>query len=440
MIKLKIGTNYLVTTSNNSLESLKNTMAYMMGCFKGEGNVVLSTRCVGSDNSIYEYAKFLKDNNIKKIFLVHELDILKLKQRNNNLTATGIINDNKWFICHTIQELRNVIPDIEVKVINLNAYFKAPEFLLALNLWNELLLDKDSILSAFPLLDRYKQISTRVKQIPEEIKIFANDIERLKKKKDICDRVSSLESLKYLHLIDEASTIGTTLNLTIKELPINPSEPLGKVFDRNTFDRNPYLYKVAKYIYSGCHFGMPKTKIKIDSDFKPVFLETVDHTFDKMLKANNWSTIGYPHFGVNHFCGGEFNDTIAHAKEYGLEYYFLCLKQYLTTANMRDTAGYRVWWYPIYNEQNELVYCAGVDIAIEEDLKRDPDLYAEWSNKTWDEKVKICSHIDWNSRYICRYREGVDYYSNRGGKDTFLELLQEREPEEYKKIMERSAQ
>ena len=271
------------------------------------------------------------------------------------------------------------------------------------------------------------------------MKIFANDIERLKKKKDICDRVSSLESLNYLHLIDEASGVGTTLNLTIKELPIYPSEPLGKVFSKETFKRNPYLYKAAKYIYSGCHFGMPKTKIKIGSDFKPVFLETVDHTFDKMFKYYNWSTIGYPHFGVGHFCGGEFNDTIAHAKEYGLEYYFLCLKQYLTTANMRDTAGYRVWWYPIYNEQNELVYCAGVDIAIEEDLKQSPDLYAEWSNKTWDEKVKICQHLNWGTSPIRQYQE-VDYYSNRGSEDAFLALLQEKEPEEYKKIMERSAQ
>lgn len=438
MIKLKIGNNYLITSSNNSLEGLKTTMAYMMGCFKGSGNVVLSTECIGVDETIYEYARFIRDNNIKKIFLVHKIDVLYIKRKNRQ-EARNLINDSKWFIKHIIQELRNVIPDIEVKVVNLNAYFKAPEYLLALQLWNELLLDKDSILSVFPLLDRYKQISTRVKQIPEEMKIFANDIERLKKKKDICDRVSSLESLKYLQLIDEASGVGTTLNLTIKELPIYPSEPLGKVFSKETFKRNPYLYKVAKYIYSGCHFGMPKTKIKIGSDFKPVFLETVDHTFDKMFKYYNWSTIGYPHFGVGHFCGGEFNDTIAHAKEYGLEYYFLCLKQYLTTANMRDTAGYRVWWYPIYNEQNELVYCAGVDIAIEEDLKQSPDLYAEWSNKTWDEKVKICQHLNWGTSPIRQYQE-VDYYSNRGSEDAFLALLQEKEPEEYKKIMERSAQ
>ena len=88
--------------------------------------------------------------------------------------------------------------------------------------------------------------------------------------------------------------------------------------------------------------------------------------------------------------------------------------------------------------QNELVYCAGVDIAIEEDLKQSPDLYAEWSNKTWDEKVKICQHLNWGTSPIRQYQE-VDYYSNRGPEDSFLALLQEKEPEEYKKIMERSA-
>ena len=54
MIKLKIGNNYLITSSNNSLEGLKTTMAYMMGCFKGSGNVVISTECIGVDETIYE--------------------------------------------------------------------------------------------------------------------------------------------------------------------------------------------------------------------------------------------------------------------------------------------------------------------------------------------------------------------------------------------------
>ena len=75
MIKLKIGNNYLITSSNNSLESLKTTMAYMMGCFKGSGNIVLSTECIGADETIYEYARFIRDKNIKKIFLVHKIDV-----------------------------------------------------------------------------------------------------------------------------------------------------------------------------------------------------------------------------------------------------------------------------------------------------------------------------------------------------------------------------
>ena len=87
----------------------------------------------------------------------------------------------------------------------------------------------------------------------------------------------------------------------------------------------------------------------------------MDHQWDDMMKRNNWSTIGYT-FGQNHLCGGEFNDVMAHTAEHGLEYFFMCFKQYITTANMRDYAGRKVWWYPIYDKDGKMMYCAALDI------------------------------------------------------------------------------
>ena len=146
---------------------------------------------------------------------------------------------------------------------------------------------------------------------------------------------------------------GSGLRLTIKPLAITPSEPLGEVFEACYFRSNPYLYKAASYIYQGCHFGMPATEIEIDTTFRLRFIKTLDHRFDKMFSSHNWSKIGYPHFGDGGFCAGEFNDTMAHAREYELGYFFISLKQYLGTANMRDLAGVKVFWYPIYNNDNE---------------------------------------------------------------------------------------
>ena len=51
---------------------------------------------------------------------------------------------------------------------------------------------------------------------------------------------------------------------------------------------------------------------------------------------------------------------------------------------MRDLAGVKIFWYPIYNDQNELVYCAGLDIAIEEYIKHNnPTLYKELEDMTY---------------------------------------------------------
>jgi hypothetical protein len=106
---------------------------------------------------------------------------------------------------------------------------------------------------------------------------------------------------------------------------------------------------------------------------------------------------------------------------------------------MKDTAGFRVWWYPIYNDAGEMIYCAGYDIAIEEFIKRiDRNIYAEVTAlPTWEEKITYLhqkrlsfnegSILDWGCRNLSYYHDHKD--------DSFLQLCKETEPEIYAEIM-----
>ena len=435
MLRLKVGKNYLLLNYSTADKFLfDKAIPYMMGCFQGT-NALASCLSAGAFNAD-EICKNMDALKTNKLYMLRYVDILELKKNETKLGYNDILEYERSMIKKEISLIKNIKPLAEIKIININAYASTPAFNVATILYNKLKDDPNSILSVLPRLQTYKTMSQRFAAIPNEIKIIDNDIKRMSKEVTVCDRVDTLESLKYLQLIDSAKMHGSGLRLTIKPLTITPSEPLGEVFDACYFRSNPYLYKAASYIYQGCHFGMPATEIEIDTTFRLRFIQTLDHRFDKMFARHNWSKIGYPHFGDGGFCAGEFNDTMAHAREYGLGYFFISLKQYLGTANMRDLAGVKVFWYPIYNDQGEMVYCAGLDAAIEEYVKNyNPTRYEELKTMTWEQKAENMKDFSYDRSEIMRFGAGNLSYSYHG-EDSFLKVCQEQDIDLYNKIME----
>lgn len=435
MLRLKIGKNYLLLKYQGSDKTnIDKAIPYMMGCFEG-ANLLASCLSYNSFNA-NEVCKNMDALRTNKLYILHYVDVLGMKQSKDNNYLREVIMNEKEILREQIKTIKAIKPLAEIKVININAFASSPAYRTAASLYNKLKSDNTSILSVLSRLETYKTMNERFKALPGEIKIIDNDLKRLEKTVKVCDRVDTLESLKYLQLIDTAKLVGSKLKLTLKPLTITPSEPLGEVFDEGYFRENPFLFKAASYIYQGCHFGMPGTEIEIDTSFRLKFIQTIDHTFDNMFRRHNWSGIGYPHFGTNGFCAGEFNDTMAHGREYGLGYYFISLKQYLGTANMRDIAGIKIFWYPIYNDQGELVYCAGLDAAIEKYIKdNNPGLYEELKNMTWEQKAARLVDFNYDKSNVLRYGAGNLSY-NYHGPDAFLKACKDLDIDLYNKIME----
>lgn len=433
MIKLKIGDNYLIT--DNKDVKKRDFIIYTMTCFNKQNQVLLGLDLeyhnlkpkMRRDYQHYDYIQFLKAERIKDIWI-----LTALPSREPTDVAMYKMSLNAF-----LERLKIEIPDIQYKVIKFNDKNLTKEFNLGGKVYDALEQDDKNILHYIDKLDEYKQFANRYKAIPAELKVVNESIKQLSKEKKITDRKTTLQDLEYLHLIDDASLEGDSLILTIKPLPIYTSEPMGKFIPAEDFRKNKYLYEAAKHIYMGGHFGMVGTKIRVNSQFKPEFIETLDHSYDDMFEVNNWSNIGYLHFGRGHLCGGEFNDVIAHTAEHGLEYYFMCLKQYITTANIRDYAGRKVWWYPIYNDKNELVYCAGLDILrdwcigegignAEQLLNMSIPEFLEWKRQHND--LRLFARL--STRYTS---SSIGNYS--GKEDTFLQVCQEKDPEIYDMIM-----
>ena len=436
MIRLKVGDNYLVCNEKETYISYPIT--FLMSCFNKHNSTAIAVvfdgkRFMTSQTFIKEATdalKMLKESSIpKEVYLLYiKIDVKPTKR-------SYFVSPIPFYI--------NVLREegIQVKVIDLNHIINKREFKIGLDVYNTLSRDKNSLLYHLPQLGDYKKISARQKNILPELKVVENNIKNLSKEKKTFDRKITLKDLEYLHLIDDVKLLNTgSIQVDIKPLFLFPSEKLGQCISRMCFEENPYLFKAASYISQGYNFCIVGTRININTKFTPDFIETHNHDFDDMFKINNWSTIGYLHFGKGHLCGGEFNDVIAHTAEHGLEYYFLCLKQYITTANIRDYAGYRIWWYPIYDKDWNLVYCAGLDhlrnVLIRETSNE--NLKEELSN------MSIQEFLDWKKLhdisfgdYNFQYRSTNINFCNNTGKDNFLEVCKAKDIDLYNRIMER---
>lgn len=439
MIKLKIGDNYLITTNQD--KSMKDFVIYTMSCFEGHNKVLLGFDFSGDECSYDNYIKAIKTDRVTELYILINTSVpqdLSYEMKSEWIT----------YISHKLKDFRlrllADVPQVNFMIIDMRNGMKKREYKIAKMIYEALQLDNKNILSHIDKLDEYKLFANRFKAIPEELKVIDSNIKAMTKEHKICDRKICVKDLEYLNLIDNVKLEGSNLVLDIKPLPIYPSEPFGRCIAKRSFVNNKYLAKATEYLYKGYHFGMVGTRVLIHPDFRPEFIETRDHRFDDMFARHNWSTIGYLHFGLGHLCGGEFNDVMAHTAEHGLEYYFMCFKQYITTANMRDIAGVKVWWYPIFDDNGKIIYCAGLDILRDAIIRMGipKDEEEKILNMSWEDFIK------WKERHDIVFRrmdlgfapDGFDSYQpGKDGEDSFLAYCREYNPSLYEELTKEGA-
>ncbi len=391
MIRLKVGENYMWVSAED--QNHKDFISYMMGGFRGSGKVTFALDI----ESIINYHR-------RAGFISMERDVVcrVIDKALDNLTK---VTDKSFYILlkipikskdrftslaqEIIAKFKQTSPDVKIKVITINPHLRTGMHEFCINLLGSLKEDGRSIYSHIDCLEDYKRFSARMKTIPQELKVIDANMKSLAKQSEGVKSQLSIKELESLDFIENADFNGTDLILDIKPINIYPSGPLGTFFNVRDFERNSYLAKACEEIYKGGHFRAPASIVKINSNFMPTFVETVDSRFDDLMRCTNWSSVGYPHFGKGHFCGGEFNSVIEGAIRGGLYYYFTAFKMYLGTANIGDYAGYRVVWYPIYNDEGEMVYCGWLDrirdLAKEGRLTNDPNTKEMVINCSWEE-------------------------------------------------------
>ncbi len=428
MLRLKVGKNTLLTLDESKLSNSNtiNSVAFMSAFLKGS-NVF----CLDVSSFIDGYKnRSIVEKELKEIVKMGILDITFLVDLENVQNRSDILF-RKAGISYIDRTLKKENELIKIKVITINKYKKSLVFLTAREMIKNLELDERWLASKLEKIPSYKEATKRSASINEEIQVIDKEIKKIqdKKNQDTINKVS-FNRLKKMKLFSDVQIASNgNLSLTINPMHIIPSEPLGRMFRMKDIEENKYLYNAIKYNYLGYKFLAPSTIIEIDKSFSPKVVEVVDKRFINLLEEIGWGGPGYCHFGLRAKCLGEFSSAVSGARDYGIEYYLLSLKQYITTANVNDSAGCRVWAWPLVDENNNIVYSALLD-----NVKH---YYTDMSDKSYDEILdfmvkenSICASI-----YSGLSPATISYC--RQGQDNFLILCEKREPEIYNILKEK---
>ena len=160
MLRLKIGQNFLLTEYHRDLQPiLDKIIPYMMGCFKGAGKV--ATIPENCDEAAV--VKALREIRVNELYILQSIDYLKL---NSRLERMDMIASTSHGLRKIIMRLKELEPTLNIKVINVNAYYKTGGYLISRDLYNILLHEPDNILSALPRLEMHKAMTKRLAAIP----------------------------------------------------------------------------------------------------------------------------------------------------------------------------------------------------------------------------------------------------------------------------------
>jgi hypothetical protein len=444
MIKLKVGKNYLITNNDRpaNISGILYPITFMSSFLEGENKTCIDLVTAETMNDIVMLSKYAIQLNMLDVTVLTHLDMNVIRSRHMN----GQLENFQYVVRDFIKRLREGNPLINVKVIMINKYQKNPLFTTTYNMLASLAQDKRFLLYYLQDLPIYKDFVTRNQEIPKEMEVIDNEIKKLtNKREEVCGESIDMRRINKLKLIKDVKVNEMDeLQLNIHPLYITPAHQLGKCWSQEAIADVKYLYETIKHYYLGYKFRMCETVITINRTFNVKVIKVVDPRYELLLSGTGWAGPGYCHIGYNSHCYGEFNDVIARAKELGLEYYFIGLKQYLTTANVLDSAGDNIWAWPLVDENDNIVYSALLDRARDYLLSNSNPGDLSPTDKemlramTFNELFDYIQKRGWKASNLRGNYNGPDTmsYSSRS-TDGFLAICKKREPEIYDKIMER---
>lgn len=241
--------------------------------------------------------------------------------------------------------------------------------------------------------------------------------------------IKNMHWIQSLRLKEEGSLLLRTKDMACLHVPnISNYIRIGDI------ERHDILYKIMKYQFLGKYFIVLSNDYVIPANYNIVgeenrkIIEETDREIKNLIRSKTYFRGTACHIGDGQICSGEFSSSISMAHKTGLDLFLMNFEAYLRSINIGDAAGRRYHYLPMGNEKGEIEMWPAFDYQIKKVMKTSLK-GLERSKKGYTEMAKKL-----DSSY---FNFGLDYStsSSIGSEENGLDLIKQREPDVYEKIM-----
>ena len=423
MIKLPNGVYFAGWYQDMEITFMKmvNSFAFSLYGVRSKKNTIVIANEMSYRPKIEELVKFLKEKNL------------------TNFDRIIILSEIQQTGSH---RLRKIFQEFSKKVIFINPDRWTEENLTSAEIHNFadcLTTIKET--PFFPLghikiRKALKEEENRLQSLMEKQKRIEQKIEGLEKPiKETEVKIKTIQNMKW---IDSIRKTGKNLILKTKQMACLYVPNIARCCDVSIFEKNDLYYRIMKYQLLGKYFIIFPDYYRI-SDELNISGEYLDNrpklTASEKVVSNRTYFQGMAcHIGNGRACVGEMGSGVVAGQKEGIDFLLMSFEAYLRSINLQDSAGLRCYCLPMGDANGNIEVWPFVETIAK---KGGVSLKGIERTKEGYEKFLTENSYFRNSGYSFSFNHTYFGSERDINLENALNLIKSREPEVYKKIMER---
>lgn len=434
IIKLPNGVFYIFNRMFNSLEA-NHSLFFAMYGIKSKGTTLVIDYDIITNFSYGSIKRHLIEKNLKhfdRIFIIVNRSIKNFSDsgiRNNNVDAGIIFKDisskvlvfdtNKW-------EKSN-----NIKREQINWFY---------NVIGQMMQDKRFLLGQIDDRMSLAEMKSQIAALEDKLEKRKEELRNLRQPEDAAKtNLKNIMNMKWIDKIEAGP--GDSLRILTNPMACTYVPNIARYIPLNYFEEEDILYRIMKYQMLGKYFIVLPDYYIISHDFN-IKGDRNDHypktRVRNVMMQNTYFHGMACHIGNGQACLGELGAAISGASKNGLDMLLMSFEVYLRSINLPDAAGQRYFVLPMGDENGNIEVWPYV-----EDVAKRNNVSLKDLDRTLDGYEKLL-----NTPPMANKRESYGKYFNgscsswseqmqESNLKQCLDLIHQREPDVYEKIMER---
>ena len=434
IIKLPNGVFYIFNRMFNSLEA-NHSLFFAMYGIKSKGTTLVIDYDIITNFSYGSIKRHLMEKNLKhfdRIFIIVNRSIKNFSDsgiRNNNVDAGIIFKDisskvlvfdtNKW-------EKSN-----NIKREQINWFY---------NVIGQMMQDKRFLLGQIDDRMSLAEMKSQIAALEDKLEKRKEELRNLQQPEDAAKtNLKNIMNMKWIDKIEAGP--GDSLRILTNPMACTYVPNIAKYIPLEYFEKEDILYRIMKYQMLGKYFIVLPDYYIISHDFN-IKGDRNDHypktRVRNVMMQNTYFHGMACHIGNGQACLGELGAAISGASKNGLDMLLMSFEVYLRSINLPDAAGQRYYVLPMGDENGNIEVWPYV-----EDIAKRNNVNLKDLDRTLEGYEKLL-----NTPPMANMREGYGKYFDgscsswseqmqESNLKQCLDLIHQREPDVYEKIMER---